>query len=128
LKAKRLRGEVLAGGGDWVLVRSGGAMARDVRLTLRTDDGAVVHMTYGGRWITPSELRVDMADPVRRYQVDPARYHFRTNLLFETGAGQYAWLKDIVCIGAELPDRRRDCLQRKLLDEAWFMRCRSNVA
>ena len=74
-------------------------MARDVRLTLRTDDGAVVHMTYGGRWITPSELRADMADPVRRYQVDPARYHFRTNLLSETGAGQYAWLKDIVCIG-----------------------------
>jgi hypothetical protein len=51
-------------------------MARDVRLTLRTDDGAVVRMTYGGRWITPSELRADMADPVRRYQVDSCSLPF----------------------------------------------------
>src|ERR1700675_3608567 len=60
----RLRGEVLAGGGDWGLFRSGGAMTLDVRLTLRTHDDALLHMTYGGRWITPSELRADMADPV----------------------------------------------------------------
>jgi Protein of unknown function (DUF3237) len=59
----------------------------------------VVQMTYGGRWITPAELKADMADPVKRTQVDPARYYFRTNPLFETGATQYAWLNDIVCIG-----------------------------
>jgi hypothetical protein len=55
---------------------------------------------YGGRWITPPELRADMADPARRHQVDPARYYFRTNPLFETGAQAYAWLNDIVCVGA----------------------------
>src|SRR6266567_3574655 len=85
----RLRGEVLAGGGDWALFRPDGAMALDVRLTLRTHDNALVHMTYGGRWITPAEWRADMADPVKRYQVDPAHYYFRTNPLFETGATQY---------------------------------------
>src|SRR5919109_4096771 len=69
-----LRGDVLAGGGDWALFRSDGSMTLDVRLTLRTHDGALVHMTYGGRWITPPELRADMIDPVKRYQVDPARY------------------------------------------------------
>src|SRR3954454_7403317 len=61
----RLRGEVLAGGGDWALFRPDGVMALDVRLTLRTHDGALVHMTYGGRW-------------------DPARSYFRTTPLFET--------------------------------------------
>ena len=96
----KLRGEVLAGGGDWALFRSDGAMMLDVRLTLRTHDGALVQMTYGGRWITPPELRADMADPVKRLQIDPARYYFRTNPLFETGAKQYAWLNDIVCIGS----------------------------
>ncbi len=95
----RLRGEVLAGGGDWALFRSGGAMALDVRLTLRTHDDALVQMTYGGRWITPPELRADMADPARRYEVDPSSYYFRTNPLFETGARPYAWLNDIVCVG-----------------------------
>ena len=96
----RLRGEVLAGGGDWALFRPDQAMTLDVRLTLRTHDGALVHMTYGGRWITPPELRADLADPVRRHEVDPARYYFRTNPLFETGADRYAWLNDIVCVGS----------------------------
>jgi hypothetical protein len=95
-----LRGAVLPGGGDWALFRADGAMMLDVRLTLRTHDDALVHMTYGGRWIIPPELRVDLADPVRRYQVDPGRYYFRTNPLFETGARPYAWLNDIVCVGS----------------------------
>jgi hypothetical protein len=95
-----LRGEVLAGGGDWALFRSDGAMMLDARLTLRTHDAALVHMAYGGRWIIPPESRADVADPIRRSQIDPARYYFRTNPLFETGANQYVWLNDIVCIGS----------------------------
>ena len=95
----KLRGKVVAGGGDWALFRPDGTLTVDVRLTLRTDDGALVYMTYGGRWVTPPELRAQMADPVERYRVDPARYYFRTNPLFETGAKLYAWLNDIVCIG-----------------------------
>jgi hypothetical protein len=96
----RVRGEVLAGGGDWALFRPDRTMTLDVRLTLRTDDGALLHMTYGGRWTTPPDLRADMADPVRRQQIDPADYYFRTNPLFETGAKQYAWMNDIVCVGS----------------------------
>ncbi|MFJ9406657.1 DUF3237 domain-containing protein [Streptomyces sp. NPDC101393] len=95
-----LRGQVLAGGGDWTLFRPDGVMSLDVRLTLRTHDDALLHMTYGGRWVTPPDLRADMADAVRKHQVDPARYYFRTNPLFETGAQQYAWLNDIVCVGS----------------------------
>jgi hypothetical protein len=98
-KGERLQGEVLPGGGDWALFRADGGMALDVRLTLRTHDAALVHMTYGGRWITPAELSADMADPVKRHQVDPGRYYFRTNPLFETGSQQYSWLNDIVCVG-----------------------------
>lgn len=76
----KLRGEVLPGGGDWALFRADGTMTLDVRLTLKTDDGALIHMTYGGRRVT--------AD------------YFRTSPLFETGAEPYAWLNDIVCIGS----------------------------
>lgn len=95
----RMHGQVLAGGGDWALFGPDGSMTLDVRLTLRTHDAALVHMTYGGRWVTPPELRGDMADPVKSYQVDPAHYYFRTNPLFETGSEQYAWLNGIVCVG-----------------------------
>jgi hypothetical protein len=75
----RLRGEVLAGGGDWALFRPDGGMALDVRLTLRTHDDALVHLTYGGRW---------------------SGSYFRTTPLFETGAERYSWLNDIVCVGS----------------------------
>src|SRR6266550_373356 len=88
----RLRGEVVPGGGDWALFRADGAMSLDVRLTLRTHDDALVHMTYGGRWVTPPELAAEMADPVTRYRIDPARYYFRTSILFETGSEAYAWM------------------------------------
>jgi hypothetical protein len=96
----RLRGEVLPGGGDWALFRPDGAMLLDVRLTLRTDDGALLHMTYGGRYTTPPELRAEMADHATRHRVSPSRYYFRTNPLFETGAESHAWLNDIVCVGS----------------------------
>lgn len=95
----KLRGEVLAGGGDWALFRPDGAMTLDVRLTLRTHDGALIYMTYGGRWVTPQALRNDMADPVKRHQINPDSYYFRTNPLFETGSEHYAWLNDVVCVG-----------------------------
>lgn len=99
-EGERIRGEVLRGGGDWALFRSSGAMTLDVRLTLRTDDGALVCMTYGGRWVTPEELRPALANATERHLIDPALYHFRTNPLFETGSDRYAWLNDIVCIAS----------------------------
>jgi hypothetical protein len=96
----RLRGEVLPGAGDWALFRPDGAMTVDARLTLRTHDGALIYMTYGGRFVVPSKLRAEIDDPVKRYKVDPAQYYFRTNPLFETGSSQYAWLNDILCVGS----------------------------
>jgi hypothetical protein len=95
----KLRGAVLSGGGDWALFRADGSMTLDVRLTLRTHDDALIHMTYGGRWIISVDVQSDIADPHKKYQVDPGHYYFRTNPLFETGAKQYAWLNDIVCVG-----------------------------
>jgi hypothetical protein len=96
----RLSGDVLPGGGDWALFAPDGAMTLDVRLTLRTHDDALLHMTYGGRWVTPPEVRDALADPDERYRIDPAHYYFRTNPLFETGAEPYAWLNDTVCVGS----------------------------
>ena len=43
-----LKGTVLSGGGDWVVVRPDGVAELDVRQTLQTDDGALVYVTYRG--------------------------------------------------------------------------------
>jgi hypothetical protein len=99
-RGERLHGEVLPGGGDWAVFRPDGVMVLDVRLTLRTHDGALVLMTYGGRWAVPAEARDDIADRATRHRVDPDRYYFRTTPVFETGAPEYRWLNDVVAVGS----------------------------
>jgi len=96
----RLRGKIAPGvGGDWRLLRKDGSSVVDARLVLQTDDGAVIHMSYGGRIVVPRELLSQVRDPERKHLIDPALYYFKVTPVFETGAEAYSWLNDIVCIG-----------------------------
>src|SRR5258706_1569056 len=52
----RLRGKVLPGGGDWTLLRGDGVLELDLRVTLETDDGALIHMTSVGIRHGPPEV------------------------------------------------------------------------
>ena len=62
-EGERLSGEVLDGGNDWQTVRSDSAVTLDVRLVLKTDDEAIIGMTYRGiRHGSPDILaRIDEA-------------------------------------------------------------------
>jgi hypothetical protein len=95
----RLRGTLHAGTGDWMLTRRDGVMNVDARVVLKVDDGAVIHMSYGGRIKIPADVLPEVRDPLLRHLVDPSRYYFRTTPVFETGAPAHAWLNDLVCIG-----------------------------
>jgi hypothetical protein len=58
---ERLRGVVLPhGGGDWIVVRTDGAFQLDVRLTLQTDDGALIYMSYRGVRDAPAEVAAQL--------------------------------------------------------------------
>ena len=92
----RLKGEVLPGGGDWVLLRADGAAELDIRLTLRTDDGNLIYTTCGGIFDVTPELRRRILEGE---DIDPSEYYFRTTLAFETGAGSYRWLNRLVAVG-----------------------------
>jgi Protein of unknown function (DUF3237) len=76
----RLRGQVLAGGGDWVTTHDDGTSSLDLRVTLQTDDGELIHMTFTG---------------VR----DDANHYFRTVPRFETAAPKYAFLNRLLAVG-----------------------------
>ena len=76
----RLRGKVLAGGGDWVNDRGDGTFTLDLRVTLETDDGGLIHMTFTG---------------VR----DDAHNYFRTVPRFETAAPKYTFLNRLLAVG-----------------------------
>jgi hypothetical protein len=95
-----LRGAVHAGAADWMMTRRDGVNVIDARVMLITEDGAAIYMNYGGRAIVPAEILPQVRDPARRGDVDPSTYYFRTTPAFETGAPAYAWLNDVVAVGA----------------------------
>jgi uncharacterized protein DUF3237 len=79
-EGERLRGRVLAGGGDWVVRTADQTLELDLRVTLETDDGALIYMTFTG---------------VR----DDAHQYFRTLPRFETAASKYAFLNRLLAVG-----------------------------
>lgn len=67
---------------DWALIRSDGVVEVDVRLTLETDDGALVYLAYDGN-------------------LDPARgaAPILSFMRFETSDERYAWLNRVRAVG-----------------------------
>jgi hypothetical protein len=80
----RLRGKVLPGGDDWVVKRADGVFELYLRITLQTDDGALIHMSFEG-------IRDDEA---------PGAAYFRTLPRFETADGRYSFLNRLLAWGA----------------------------
>lgn len=92
----RLKGAILNGGSDAIFVQPRGRTLLDVRLVLRTDDGAAVYVQYRGIRNGPEPVLRRLA---AGEAVDPAEYYFRTAILFETGDPRYDWLNDVIAIG-----------------------------
>jgi hypothetical protein len=97
----RLRGRVLPGGGDWTLLRADGVLELDLRVTLETDDGALIHLTSFGLRHGPPEVIAALA---RGDDVDPSTYYFRTTPRFDTGHPKYAFLNRLLAVASG--DRR----------------------
>lgn len=77
-----------------MLTRPDGVSEIDVRVTLQTDDGALIYMTYRGYLIHP-EAASDQGSQDEEY--------FVVTPYFETNAAQYAWLQRVVTIGMGRP-------------------------
>src|SRR6202163_814402 len=100
----RLRGSVLPGGSaDWLLLRPDGVLELDLRMTLRTDDGALVSMRSFGLRHGPPDVMEALA---RGEAVDPAAYYFRTTPRFETAHTAYAFLNRRITVATG--DRRAE--------------------
>jgi hypothetical protein len=94
---ERVRGSILpVAGSDLLLSRSDGTSQQDVRMVLRTDDGALILMTYRGVRHASAEVNARIA---RGEQVNGSEYYLRTAPFFETSSPQYAWLNKIVTVG-----------------------------
>jgi hypothetical protein len=94
-EGERLSGEVVSGN-DWQSVRPDPSIKLDVRLLLKTTDGALIVMTYTClRAGAPSIIeKLDRGEPV-----DPGSYYFRMTPTFETSAARYDWMNRIIAVG-----------------------------
>ncbi|MGE2734358.1 DUF3237 domain-containing protein [Mycolicibacterium vaccae] len=91
-----LRGELLPGGGDWLRVGADGVGRVDVRATIRSHDGALIHFRSGGVIkIPPDGFRLlDDGHPLPF-----AATYVRTTPVFETADERYSWLGGVVAVG-----------------------------
>ena len=78
----RLKATVQIPAGDWITNRADGSYRLDVRLTLKTDDGALILLTYNGIGQTTN-----------------TGASLRVAPLFETGDSRYVWLTRLQAIG-----------------------------
>ena len=99
----RLRGSVLPGSADWLLLRADGVLELDLRATLRTGDGGLISMrSFGLRHGPPAVIEA----LARGEAVDPAAYYFRTTPRFETSDPACAFLNHLIAVASG--DRRAE--------------------
>ena len=91
----KLNGKILPGGGDWALIDETNTLRLDARLTIETDDGALIFASYRGI-ITP--LEPDIVVKAISGTLEPGELYYRTTPMFETGDERYAWLNQLVCV------------------------------
>ena len=79
-EGERLRASQVGSGSDWLVYLPDGLATVDVRIQLRTDDGADLLVRYTGR-------------------SDVTAGHITTSVLFETGHPDYTWLNRVMAVG-----------------------------
>ena len=79
----KIKGKILANGGDWVLRLSSTTSKLDVRVVLETEDGDLIYTYYEGFIHMNSD----------------GTYYFRTNPVFQTSSTKYSWLNHTIAIG-----------------------------
>ncbi|UVO53468.1 DUF3237 domain-containing protein [Sphingomonas sp. SUN039] len=92
---ERLSGTVLPGH-DWFVTRADGVLVIDVRLTLKTGDGATIYIAYTGRMVGRGDAMARFRKGERLAAED---YSLIIVAKFECGDPRYAWLNDAIVVG-----------------------------
>ena len=97
VRGPRIRGVLIPPGGDWSRSLASGVWRLDVRLTIKTDDGALIYVSYNGieRDSATTETKSGRgetlgSDDVKYWIIAPT---------FETSAARYSWLNELQAVG-----------------------------
>jgi len=92
----RLRGRILDGGGDWMLVGDAGLAQLDVRKVLETDDGALIDLRYTGLYRFNAAVTAKLA---AGQESAFGETQFQVQASFSTGDPRYDWLNSTLAAG-----------------------------
>ena len=85
-EGEKLKGTLLASGGDWITIDSDGVGHLDVRATFLTDDGANIYVQYYGALVFNEKVAAALESGI---PADFGDTHFVTQPRFETGDDRY---------------------------------------
>lgn len=104
VKGPAISGKVIAPGGDWLRTLPSGALRQEARLTIETDDGALIYMSYVGVVVLSKEA----GEVLARGEVlnDKGVPYFINTPLFQTSSEKYSWLNKVQAIGKMIELKR----------------------
>ena len=96
VRGPKINGALIAPGGDWLYIMPDGSLRLDVRATIKTDDGELILVEYGGI-IVPSK---EVMDRFNKGEVIASKdEYFITAPRFTTASKKYAWLNHLQAVG-----------------------------
>jgi hypothetical protein len=97
VRGPKVEGKLIQPCANWLKVLPDGNLQLDVRCTVRTGDGSLVYVEYGGliAWNDALEAKCRAGEVI-----DGTEVYFRAQPRFRTGADRYSWLNSIVALGA----------------------------
>ena len=102
VKGPRIKGTLEAPSGAWVRAMPSGEYRLDVRATIKTDDGALIYLSYDG---IIKETKESEAKGARGEVVTFDDHYFVIALTLETSAKKYDWLNSVQCVGKIVEDQ-----------------------
>jgi len=96
-KGPAINGSFISPGGDWLRISPSGTMRLDVRATLKTDDGALIYITYNGimQHSAASGEKLNKGEVLTTKDIP----YFITAPTFQTSSPKYAWLNSVQAVG-----------------------------
>lgn len=94
-KGARINGDIVGPGADWAVFGTDRYAQIDVRLQIRTDDGAVLLMTYTGSL----ELNKAASSALAGGETAFDDHYFRIHARIESGEERYAWVNRTLFVG-----------------------------
>jgi len=96
VKGPRINGALLAPAGDWSHALPSGVSRLDVRATIKTNDGALIYISYNGiyRGTAEADARAAKGEVLTSKDI-----YFVIAPTMQTSAKKYDWLNAVQCIG-----------------------------